>query len=1287
MSTSRVTVGSTIAVQSLQVSQPVPPIGDLPTAQIARLDVAVKPVQDDSLFVRESIGSATVENRLNVVDESRDIALTPCRNESGKEFGLSVDRPVVLASIDVFSEFANESLIKESISENLDLLKFESDLLQDDYDFLMRKIKDKNEALVDSLLSSLSTEEDSLKKTVRKITDIAVEGHKVSKNLDFLRQENNFAEQVRIATNKVNFRFDESKPAASSPSLRETSTSKIQKLQNELNEQSFEISKAEYDLILKLQTEGTAFSNVSSSPSERTPGESYDSLGHLEKTIVCCKVLSRIMAHNFSKAKFSDFDRKVTLRSTISGTRKGFVFESNDLEVDGDVVVQSERSKILSEGLPVQSVNFDVGQFSPDKSVKNNNYDSLISKITRGDSNSKSVIGQLQSIKDDYTNAFLFTKYGQAVGFDGELCSPQDILLLVLKEIVSSFPTYTSALSETSQIFPEEMVDAFAMSLACRKPGKNDNVTGLFRSILLTSIVDPDYKFASSDPEVFDSVTESKTLTDDGSEKKSLRSNSGTNSKGKGSVNSSVSSGIFYEPLSKRGLIHPLASRWIKNYLQKADKIDSTISSANSSRLDIFMITNVAATVAKAAATTSSATDEEIARAIVSATGTDAASRTQSQQENIALAEEAARQQAADAAILEAIANCEVEMSLVKIANIIADDILLLPNNSVTITTEFSSPLVTYDQENNSLGNVFEFLNQSIKNFGSQSSKKTIKLAISNLYKAINKSFENVYGVKLSKEEFLVPGRSGSLSKNAIFDLVFECVSNCLVWSVNPSIKVGDDGRKILITSGNKSKISIDVGRQSEFSLLESVRFLRFIDYFSKSSGSVSSIILTSDNNAQSLKDLLRYSVDLTNGSSSELEIGSDKSDSYYLRSLLEFSASFPRLTKEYRESTKNLFSLEVIKDAIDSATAKLIKIDEKVSSVKNDLSTFSQSQKTDSLTCLTLPSIGLTNLKRIVARSTEKGSDFENSYERKRSFLDVSATDWFFTKRAFDDLKNSRLVFFGLPQGFLDGLERQSKKYDPETFLLTGDELVENKSPTFFEVDAYVRSIQDSSESQQINVMKFHPLVYVQQADEIPKLSTGVKDYFDLYIFEIEKQSWTKFGVEDIFRTEKMKRILGLTEQEANDILSNHFLDSIHKSVVRTICGLDLSENLIGSFKRSMTTSDAKSLLQIFSNDTSNLIPRGSMKATDFLEINQNGFVDTIHFSALKDKAPDLTNPSDHSLLMKILNTRIFTKGTLSREVLLPSAFERVYCTLLNDQSEDSGTLSISQLVIKAIR
>ena len=1215
MSTSRVIVGSSLAIQSLPISQSVPPIGELPTSVIPRPNVPTILSQNDSLFIRESIGSATVEKRLDLDTGDNSVALTSCKNESSKQFGLSVDRPVVLAAVDVFSQTAisesDGSSFKETINQNLDLLNFENDLLQSDYNFLMNKIEADNEEIVQSLKSSLATNELNVENALGKLNKIAFLANETSKILDFARSENNFEETLQNAISGINFRFDESRPSTSAQNLHQTSTSLIKRIEEDANADIASISKAEYDLILKLEMDGTAFSDKEAPVSERTPGDSYNKMDHLEKTIVCCKVLSKLMAFNFSKSKLPDFSRQISLPISLNGQRQNFIFESSDVTITGSLNQFPQRGSALSntQRLPIENVELSVGGFHPEKSLKNNNYDSLMSKAVEESAASKKIIKQFEETKASYYSAYSNVKFGQAVGFNNEECSPQDILMLVFQTIFESFPTYTQSLTKLSEIAPNEMIDALAMSLACRKKGVSDNVSGLFRSILLSSISDPDYKFGESDEENFDSVTESKTTTSDGTDSKTIRSNSGTNQKSAGRVESvSTSSKQFYEPLNKRGFIPQISKKWIQNYLEKAEKVQN-----ESKLLDIFVFSGIKDT------------------------------------------------------------------SYNLITNKISYQSSNLTSNTVKIKTVAKETSVNYDIEDESFnaGNALDFLFESIKNYGKKSNSTTIKSSIDKFYKSLIDKFSSVYKSEINESSFMIPGKSKTLSKNSVLDLIFECISNCLIWSVNPAIVV--DELDVYITPNQLSKISITNRNGSKLLVRESLRLLSFMKNLSSfSGGSFLSFVLSTDNQLSKLIELLPYSIE------GNYRLNNDTQDSDYLVSLIELSSLFPKLTKKYRESTKNLATIEIVVDSLDKATLNLLKIQEEVTFFKSSLLNFSEAQKIDTLRSLSVPSLSSTNLKNLLRKTNDQNS-YENLFEKTRNKFDISATKWFFTKRTIEELNNSKIVFVGFPQGFLDGLTRQAREYDSDTFLLTQETPVLNKVPNYFKISSVVRSITKSTDSLETDKVKFSHMIDVQQISEIDSTSQGVRDKFDLYIFDLKTQKWERMNANDTQTIQKIKDTFFISESEANEIVGSHILDSIHKSVARVTCGLDVDFDILGTFKKSISTSSAQSVIQVFSNDVSNLLPRGSLKASDFLSFNpETGFIEVVPYSKLKGNSSNLTNPSEHSLLTKILNTRIFTKDSLEKEVLLPSAFERVYAFLLNKNDVDLG---LSQIVTSAVR
>ena len=1230
MPVSKVTVGSMLAVQSVSAEESPPPIGSLPSSSTVDASIPVKPIQDDTLFVRASIGSAVIENRLDIVVPDASIALTGCRNKSGIDFGLSIDRPVFLASVDAYSKFADDNAIIESIDQNLKLGDFESTLLQADYDFLMNKIKSLNSGTFQTMQDRLSTETRSLQEVLDKITEIAVKGDEVSRKLDFTRIENNLEQRVQEVLDEAQFRFDESRPQSVVPSsARNTSTSLIKSLQKEI--ESIPITKSENDLLLKLRTDGTALSNVTSRDGS---GKSYDDMDYLEKTITCCKLISRIMARTFSKAKFPNGFGSIKLTSTIASPR-GYIFESNDISgasLDSSIL----DSSIFDTGTRANLsgiLSFDAKSFSPEKSIKNNNFDSIVMNVIQGN-NSNSTLSQLDKTKKNYDDALNILTYLRAVGFEREACSPQDILLMTFEKLVQSFSTYTSALTENVSPNSDEMSDALAASLGCRKRGGNDNITGLFRSIILTSIVDTDYKFGDVDPEQFDSVVEVKTRTDDGTGEKNIKTLSGANSKGKGTVGSTAElSASLYETLEKRKLIPPISKKWVKEYLNKSSEVG--LNSDNLWLADIFFY-NVLV-------------ENRLLKSI-------------------------------DSDRKAAIPNNAT----------VTDDAALVPSSvNVDVASTGASIITSYP---------IKSVYNSLRRFGTTNTS-TFQSAVSRLYSSIIEKFKQFYSLEEIDEQRFFASENSSLSKSVIYDLIFECLSNCLVWSVNPTVAIDDSSIYTVSSNLTKFKLVGDSSGASTLSFYESIRLLKFLKDCSAANGSFAAFAFRSDRRLYDLLPISRLSPGTNqsgNGGVSRVIIDSEYPDSYYFRSFMNFVAAFPELVREYKGVSKNLAVLKVIKLILDASISDLIQIENKSVDVKSSLTGFTTAEKSEIFKCVSLASVSSLLLKNLKVPVNDI-LGFENYYDKNRDTYDVSATEWFLNRFPQSTFEKSRIVFCGLPQGFINGIIREARNVDPTTFIATDSQASQNSTPKFFEALLTTRQVQDSSKIYETKIAKFHPFIHVVQKGKIELNDALLRNVFDLFLFDINTKKWKLLDASSTSDIDSVKNSLGLnSENEANDIINYHILDSLCKSVVRTLTGLEIDASSLGSYQRGMTANDANNVLQFFANDPAGFIPRGKMVATDFLRINAAGYFEVIPFSKLKGTASNLTTPSNHSLLMKFLQTRAFTKGTLSREILMPSAFERVYCGFFNPEDitdsvsrskTSASVLSIAQLTISALR
>ena len=1219
MSVNKVTVGSTISIQAVKPIEAVPPIGELPTRRVQRRDVPVTPVQDDKLFVRESIGSAIAEKRLDLEILEDGLALSECRNESGAEMGLSIDRPVALALIDVFSRFADEATIKKSIDQNLRLAEFESELLKADYDFLMNSIKSQNPQLVQDLQDSLNSEETTLEEKLRILFEISSKSEEVSRRLDFIRPENEFSSKIQEEANSIKVRFEESRPNNRSFNnvikSTSTSTSIIKKIQERINATPF--SPYELDLIAKIKAGSTLFQDTSAFNSGVR--YSYNDLDGLEKTIVCCKVLSKMMAETFTKVKFPNL-KNVNLPVSIGSptTSDNFIFEFNDVSVSGSI-----------------------GEQTSDGFIRNNNFDSIISKVSeRGALD----IESLKLMRKTYRDAKNFLRFKRAVGFDNDKCSPQDILFNVMSLVADSFPTYSRGSIIDSVPNENELLDALVMSFGCKNTKSEVNLNALWRAIILSSVSDADYVWGEVDPEVYETRTETKSTSEIDGETKTTKSNSGSNQKGKGGVSAPATDDAYYDPLKKRGFIPKFSEAWISAFLS-FQRLTPNLES------------------------------------------------------------EPYRHKLFDVDFLR--------------ANGVLDSLELDSNDKIPRNANsFSFP------ENSKQDS--KVLYDSVKSYNSRSN--TIGSKTIALYNSLVKKFSLEYQVEIDESAFVIDNKT--ITKNAVLDLVFECLSNITTWLTRPVLSknmpvytprppLNESERMVLEKAASEGNTyAIERLEQSQtptveffafllsmresnllssgselFKQFEAFRLLKLVRQLSVSQETFFGTFFISLDTGKEL--LVRPEILILDTSIA------DDATSDYLRGRIDLT-KISELLRDYQEDIADVAILDSILLMIESTIPELVLLQNKSKELRDLMTDFRVSQKTDVLRCLSVQSMTSALLKNR-ARRIGNTDIFENAYEKDRSNLDISATRWFFSNRRFSDYEKSRLVFFGLPQGFTNALTRQAREIDPETFEIV-DDPVPNAAPLYFESWLTSRDVRNSTSIYENRLMTFHPLIHVSQKDKISSVDSLAKkssivptiadifDRFNIYVYDASIGGWGLPHAVDSSNFRDSIRKLGLTVKKAKEIVASHILDSIHKSVARTLSGLEIDANLLGTYKKALSISDAESVLQLIAGDTAGIVPRGSMSAINFLNRNEDGFIEFVPFSRLRGRSSNKTNPSDHALLMKFFDTRAFTKGTLSKEVLIPSAFERVYCGIFNPNDATindtpAESINISQITIKAVR
>lgn len=1247
MPVNKVTVGSVISIQAVKPVETTPPIGDLPTQRAQRRDVPITSVQDDRLFVRDSIGSATAEKRLDLDIPNDGLALPACRNDSGVQMGLSFDRPTVLASIDVFSRFADDETIEKSIDQNLRLAEFESVLFKADYDFLMNSLKSQNSELLQPLQDSLNSEEVALEEKLRTLSKISSKGEEISRRLDFIRPENGFRAKIQEQANNLSLRFEESRPSDSSYDLirnASTSTSVVKRVQKRIDESIF--SPYELDLIAKVRAGSALFQDTFTT--RDGVRYSYNDLDSLEKTIVCCKVLSKIMAETFTKAKFPGL-KSVDLPVSIetSATSDNFIFEFNDTSVSGSA-----------------------GEQTSDGFVRNNNFDSIISKVSeRGEVD----IESLNSIRKSYRRAENFLRFKQAVGFDNDACSPQDILFSVMNLIASSFPEYSRGIvgsAANSRPDDYELLDALVMSFGCKSTISDVNLNALWRAIILSSVTDPDYVWGEAEPEVYETRTETKSTTEVDGEVKTIKSNIGSNQKGKGSVFKPEEKDVYYDPLEKRGFVPGFSQKWIGDFLRsqslsatvKIDPYLNLIFSAELLRNKGIVSTYGVVPSAIPLNSNSYSSEEYFRKALLDCVKTYN-SRSYTVGSKILALYNLLIQKFSSAYEVE-IQEAEFFIEGRKITkNSILD---LVFECLSSFTSWLVAPVFQKESTHATIALFSRRLSRLSKRETQRSTGATPQQAVTGGSARLQNSFSRD---STDTDDYVDLGPSGvPPTREAASESDSSQVDRFGSSPSTPVPRPEDDGGS---TPPEDDTLTVH----------ESFRMLKFVKELSNASGGYFSA---------------RY---VSLGNNTELVSSSpmiDDANSDFLIRKIDL-IQITDLLRDYKDVVSDLVTVSSITSRIETAMSDLILLKDESRKLRQSLLNFGVSQRDDVLKCLSVQSTSSALLKNRKRRISSTDI-FVNDREREAPELDISATRWFFSSRRFSDYEKSRFVFFGLPQGFTDSLIRQTREVDPETFEIIGDP-APNTTPIYFESWLTSRSVLNSSSIYENRLMRFNPLIHVVQKDKIlpdDVLTLGsslgsLVDRFDIFIYDGSVGDWLLSGL-DFDSFEEAVGKLGLTASAGEELVISHVLDSVHKSVVRTLTGLEIDADTLGTHKRAMSVSDAGSVLQLMASDTAGIIPRGSMRAINFLNRNEDGFIESIPFSRLQGRSSDMTIPSDHALLMKFLDTRAFTKGTLSKEVLLPSAFERVYCGIFNPadtsiKGTSAENINISQITIKAIR
>ena len=346
-----------------------------------------------------------------------------------------------------------------------------------------------------------------------------------------------------------------------------------------------------------------------------------------------------------------------------------------------------------------------------------------------------------------------------------------------------------------------------------------------------------------------------------------------------------------------------------------------------------------------------------------------------------------------------------------------------------------------------------------------------------------------------------------------------------------------------------------------------------------------------------------------------------------------------------------------------------------------------------------------MSSLTPEVASSIALKEDYETGirepFEESLTIYDTFAANWFYTNYKKELSSDKVCLTVGLPSGFTTLLNKSEIELDTN-FQIVKNTFQQYRDPAKFSLVLSARSIQRPfANVNPLLIGKFHPLLHAQISGNIVTDSSLLKlaasSEVKLLCYDRISGTWVEtnytdcveflvnggnFGVSGLFED-----IALVTTSDAEDVIKFHVLDAILKSTIRVSSGVDLSSTVFGGSQRTIDAKTAASVLSLFNSAAKDLVPRGSLTASDFLSIGELGNYVPVEFSSLSGEGPRLTNPSTHSLLLKILGSGVFTANTLLDRVIAPSPFERTYCVIYDPNDLTVTSTNGESYVENAIR
>ena len=379
-------------------------------------------------------------------------------------------------------------------------------------------------------------------------------------------------------------------------------------------------------------------------------------------------------------------------------------------------------------------------------------------------------------------------------------------------------------------------------------------------------------------------------------------------------------------------------------------------------------------------------------------------------------------------------------------------------------------------------------------------------------------------------------------------------------------------------------------------------------------------------------------------------------------------------LYRKHQKRKVAVSSIAALSDIISSACNDYV---EAISKSAEDLAGAPTVAKNDCLSTLTPDVASAIALKSKFERGVRE------PLEESLSVYDISAAVWFYTRNSALLESPVTCIVVGLPAGFTNQLRRKDVEVDSGGRSTT--DLPLRRNPSKFVAIASARAMsRPYDEVRSKAVAYFHPYVHAYVASEINRYDRLVtileSGSIALMCYDDVSGTWVDTNYQECVEFLENNASFGMTGYDENrsstplavaqEMISYHAMDAIMKSTIRVAVGVDVKESAFSNNGRRMGSSEAKKMLTMFGN--SGVIPRGGMTASQFLTSNSDGTYSAIPYSALSGEAPNQTRPADHSLLLKLLDSGVFTAGTAHERIITPDPFERVYCASYDPRNLD---------------